>query len=86
MKMHWATILSMLGCALASAYLVFVEGWDATYAGVTVAGSAIAVCTLLLAILRALSAPTDRADFMRSALRTMRGDLGDFLRMLRMRR
>lgn len=84
--MHWLTILSMLGCALVSAYLVFVDGWDAIYAGLTVAGSVIAICGLLLVILWTLSAPEDKADFARDALGTMRGDLDDFLRMLRLRR
>lgn len=84
--MHWATILSMLGCALAAAYLVFVEGWVAIYALLTVAGSLVAICVALLAVLWALSAPEERADLTRSALATMWGDLDDLLRMLRLKR
>lgn len=49
--MPWATILSMLACALATVNLVLVDGWDATYAGLTVAGSVITVCGLLLGVL-----------------------------------
>lgn len=82
--MHFATVLSALGCALATAYLVFIEGWDAIRAGLTVAGSVMGICGMLLVILWAVAAPEDRAEFARSAFTAMRGDLDDLLRMLRL--
>lgn len=84
--MHWATILSALGCALATAYLVLVERWDFMYAGITVVGSLIATCGILLFTLYILSAPEDKADFVRSSLVILRNDLNDLLRMLRLKR
>lgn len=84
--MHWATILSALGCALTTAYLVFVEEWDVIYAGITVVGSLWAICGILLFILYVLSAPEDKVDFVRSSLVILRNDLNDLLRMLRVKR
>ncbi len=86
MKIHWTTIISMLGCALTTAYLVIIEGWSAGSALFAVAGSGMAICGLVLAGLWALSKPEDKATFMGDTLEIMRRDFHDFLRMLRIRR
>ena len=84
--LHWTAIFAMLGCALTSAYLVFAEGWNAMWAGFIVAGSCLAICGLLLAILWALSPPEERKGFVHDAMEIMRRDLDGFLAALRMRR
>lgn len=75
----------MLGCALATAYLVFVEGWEALYAGLTVVGSVVVICGILLFILYVLAAPEDKSDFASSSLATLRDDLDGLLRSLHLK-
>lgn len=84
--MHWTTIITALVLAAISAFLVLIQGWDAPSTFLIVGLVAAAVVLGLLGILFGLAKPQDRRDLMRELLATMRGDLNDLLRWMRIRR
>ncbi len=84
--MHWAVILTMLGLALANAWLVLVEGWTFMDASLIVSASAIGILVMLFAGVLAITPKEDWADVMQVVRDTMRQDFKDIIRWIRMDR
>ncbi len=81
--MHWAVILTMLGLALANAWLVLVEGWTFMDASLIVSASAIGILVMLFASVLAMASKEDWPDVLQVVRDTVKQDLKDIARWLR---
>lgn len=81
--MHWASILTALVLAAASAWLVIVGKWEVWEAFGVMGVTAIALITGLALLLVAISPPEGRRLLLDEIWRTTRNDLRDLLRLFR---
>jgi hypothetical protein len=81
--MHWAVILTMLALSLSDAWLVFVEGWTAIQAAVTVSVAVGGTAVALMIVVLAIAPKQHRAGLLQIMRDTVKQDLRDILRWIR---
>lgn len=81
--MHWSVIITTLTLTCAWAYLSIIQGMNAVDAYIIVAGSAFLVLLVAFIGLIEITEPDQRMDRIRSAIKTIRSDLKDFLRWIK---
>lgn len=83
--MHWTSILTALVLSLICAFLVAFQGWGTVNALLVVGGIAAVLIMGLIGALVLIAKPEDRVTLVREILTTMRDDLDDLLRQMRLR-
>lgn len=80
---HWVVILTVLVLTAISTFLTVVQGWSVPLAYMTVAGVAVAMMLIVLAISYLLAGQKDRADLTAVIMKTVRQDLADLFENFR---
>ncbi len=83
--MHWASILSALVLALATAYLVLIKQWSLMLALALVEGLTLGLVAAVFVGVGLVAKPAERAVFVRTVIATVRRDLGELFRWLRLK-
>ena len=84
--MHWTVILTVLVLTATNAFLVIIMEWPLVTASLVVAGGAFCFILVLMILLWAMTKPEERPELWQLMQRTMRQDLDDLLRWIRIRR
>lgn len=74
--MHWVVILTVLVLTAISTFLTVVQGWSVPLAYMTVAGVALVMLLIVLAVSYLLVGRKNRAELTTVIMKTVRQELG----------
>lgn len=84
-SMHWASILTALILALAAAYLMLVKQWSLSLVLALVAALSLGLIAAAFAVVSLVAKPAERAEFVRTVITTIRRDVDELFRWLRLK-